>query len=261
MASRRFIPWSACWLMLLGMTAADATYALDFATAIDNAGRQRMLTQRITKSYIQIGLGAKVDESRRQLQAAIDLFEQQHRELKRFAPTVALNEALLAIDLLWEPFKGTALTDPTKTGARRLSELDERLLDACESVVYLIQDIADTETSNLINMSGRQRMLSQRLAKFYVALASDLGSPSMLSRMDRARNEFMGALVNLKRSSLNTPAIAQKLEEVEQQWLWMESSLNLSEKTYYPLIVIDASEKIVTLMNTVTAMYARLGES
>ena len=82
--------------------------------------------------------------------------------------------------------------------------------------------------------------------------------PSLLSRIDRAQNEFMGALVNLKRAPLNTPSISAKLEEVEQQWLWLESSLDISKETYYPLIVVDASEKILVLMDAITAMYARL---
>ena len=257
MALGRFIPWFTFWLTCLGFAAACAADSLDFATAIDKAGRQRMLTQRITKTYMQIGLGAKIEQSREQLRQAIELFEEQHSELKSFASTVELNEALLVIEALWEPFKGTALTEPNKTTARRLNEMDDRLLDACESVVYLFQDIADTDYTNVVNMAGRQRMLSQRLAKFYMALASDLGSPSMLSRIDRAKNEFMGALVNLKRAPLNTPAIAAKLEEVEQQWLWLESSLDIGE-AYYPLLVVDASEKILELMDTVTGMYAKL---
>ncbi len=257
MALGRFIPWFTLWFIWLGFSAAYAADIMSFAEAVDKAGRQRMLTQRITKSYIQIGLGAKPEAAKEQLQQAIELFEQQHAELKRFAPTVELNEALLVIESLWGQFKGTALTEPNKASARRLSEMDDQLLEACESMVYLIQDIADTDYTNVVNMAGRQRMLSQRLAKFYMALAADLGSPSMLSRVDRAKNEFMGALVNLKRAPVNTPAIAAKLEEVEQQWLWLESSLDIAE-TYYPLIVADASEKILTLMDTVTGMYAQI---
>lgn len=231
---------------------------LDFGSATNKAGRQRMLTQRITKAYLQIGMGANPAQAQTQLMQSVDLFDASHLELKKFAPTTELTEALSKVEALWIPFKDTVLAEPDKNVARGLWFVDEELLDACETVVYLIQDISDQEIARLINTAGRQRMLSQQLAKYYMLLASDLGSPSILAQMDRARNEFKGALATLREAPNNGVIINEKLEDVAQQWVWLESSLMLQTDVYYPLIVADASEKILQLMDTVTALYERL---
>ena len=49
--------------------------------AINDGGRQRMLTQRMLKNYALIGLGIDVEESRAQAEAAAELFEKQLKDL------------------------------------------------------------------------------------------------------------------------------------------------------------------------------------
>lgn len=229
------------------------------AEAINIAGRQRMLTQRITKSYLQIGLGADADRSRRQLREAVALFESQYERLRAYAPTDEITGALHEIEPVWSEFRQVAQADtPDTRSAVRLADLDEHLLDLCEAVVYLIEDLAGDSYARLVNTAGRQRMLSQRLAKFYMMAASDLAKPSTHAQMDRVSNEFKGALHTLRSAPENSVGINEKLERVFEQWVWMESSLDMQDGAYYPLIVDDASEKILTLMDSITGMYARI---
>ena len=136
--------------------------------------------------------------------------------------------------------------------------MDEKLLHACEELVQVIENASGTFRARVINTSGRQRMLSQRIAKFYLLQASGLARPSDLDKMDSARNEFEGALEVLRGYSGNTPLINHTLEDVSQQWLWMEASIDMATEHLYPVIVADASEKILVLTEKVTALYEEL---
>ena len=49
----------------------------DWAEAINTAGRQRMLTQRITRAYVQAGLGANAGVATRQLEQSVTRFDGQ----------------------------------------------------------------------------------------------------------------------------------------------------------------------------------------
>lgn len=238
---------------------ALASHELSIVRAIELAGHQRMLSQRITKSYLQVGLGAHADEARWKLLEAMETFEQQLAELQRSAPSANVSAALDRVAALWVPFQRSASGEPDKDTARRLGIMDEELLAACEEVTALLQDFSGKSVGRLVNMAGRQRMLSQRLAKFYLFQAAGLGRPSMDAEMDRVRNEFKGALMTLRAARQNPPIVVHNLEEAAQQFAWLESSLEMDTQHKYPLIVIDASEKILELMEEVTNAYADMG--
>lgn len=75
--------WAAC--LGLVITAAESA-ELSPAAAINKAGRQRMLTQRMIKAYCQAGLGVMPQQSREQIRNAVKLFDAQLRELDSAAP-------------------------------------------------------------------------------------------------------------------------------------------------------------------------------
>ena len=61
------------------------------SSAINKAGRQRMLSQRMVKSYSMIGIDVQREAAQEQLTKAIDLFELQLHELNthRLSPFAA----------------------------------------------------------------------------------------------------------------------------------------------------------------------------
>ena len=248
-------------LAFSGAVPAAGETELDYASAINIAGRQRMLSQRISKSYLQVGLGANPELSRFQLQASIDQFDEQLRTLDEFAPNGDIGAAVREVADQWQSFRDKALTPPARTDAEQLLRMDETLLLACEHVVQLLEEASGSQQGRLVNTAGRQRMLSQRLAKFYMAVAAGVGTPAASEQMQIARAEFIEALDTLSAAEVNTAGIRDKLEAVGQQWIWFESALNMQDDSSYPLIVSDASEKILVLMESLTSMYASLDNS
>ena len=82
-----------CAMSLMLITAPQGVQAgiTSVADAVNDAGRQRMLTQRITKLYAMRVL--RVSRDRQQLDADIALFDKQLTELNAFATDAEVNEA------------------------------------------------------------------------------------------------------------------------------------------------------------------------
>jgi hypothetical protein len=238
------------------VTAGDAR--LDFGTAIDVAGRQRMLTQRIVKAYCQVGLDVAPDVSRAQLAAAMDRFGRQLADLTHRAPTADARRAATRIGHAWGPFKRDALGPVSRATARRLIAQSESLLVAANDLVRLLQDAAATSQARLVNTAGRQRMLSQRLAKLYMVRAWKIEIPGLREDMDAAAAEFDGALAALRSAPENAPSIAAELGAVAMQWEWFRNALDLEGAASSPYVVADASESILSSMELITAKYVAL---
>lgn len=267
LARRRLLLWPlAAWAASAPGAAGAARQPrlgtvvtpFDYARMINAAGRQRMLTQRVVKAYCQLALGVAPDVSRRQLDEALRLFDAQQGELLEDAPTAAVRRAVVRVGGLWAPFRRLAEAPVSAEGARVLAQRSEALLEAAHAAVLALQQAAQSPHARLVNLAGRQRMLSQRLAKLYMLDALAQASDDDRGLMDAARNEFTGALAALRAAPENTDPINTELTAVESHWAWFSSAIGLRGGAAYALVVAESSEAILDSMDLVTALYAGL---
>lgn len=228
------------------------------SSAINKAGRQRMLTQRMVKCYTMIGIEVQKETAEGQLHDAIALFDQQLRELKAYAPSTTIRDSLAKVETLWHPFKEVLQLPVNRDSARILLDTNDELLRASNKVVLQLQDLSGSSVGRIVNISGRQRMLSQRLAKFYMLRAWQFDNAEVRSEMERARLEFKGALAELQSAKENSPAVREQLKEAAKQWELFNHGLERNKEQLVPLIVAMSSEKLLNTMNNLTGMYETL---
>jgi len=228
------------------------------SSAINKAGRQRMLTQRIVATYSQIGQEITTQKSQRQLRGAIDLFEQQLSELKEYRQSGKINEQLQRVTKSWDPIQKIAREPVQKSKAEELRILAEDALKASHRVVIMLQDESGTKKGELVNISGRQRMLSQRLSNLYMLQSWGFTSSEYTNDYSRALNEFKGALTELSSSTLSTKEINEKLNKARREFGMFERSSHHKNGEFIPLMIKMSADKLLTLMNDITHLYEQL---
>ena len=247
-------------LMLFGSfsTTVYAEPINDYGEAVNQAGRQRMLSQRMVKAFAQIGQQVLYANPRGQLNSAIELYQEQLNNLKAFARSDQAKLALNSAEAVWERYRVVANGEVNLKNAMKLNDLSEELLQASQLVVQALVREARTEKARIVDISGRQRMLSQRMAKFYLLLSWGLEYPDYHREFEKAESEFSQALLELNGSSLNTEEIKQVLDKVKKQWRFFQLTKIMDEGQYLPSVVARTTETLLHDMNRVTGLYAKV---
>lgn len=256
------VPVRTAFVLLLVFFSGFAHAQIaDINSAINKAGRERMLSQRVAKLYLQLGQGIDVDRSKVVMSASVSQFDRQLVELKNYAPTPEIRETYQNLEKSWIAYKDALLgAAPSQAGAKKVLDLSEDVMLLANKGALQLEAHAGSSAGRLVNLSGRQRMLSQRMAKYYHAANWGLGNAQTTAEIDRARREFVVALSDLSSASGNTPAIRDDLELIKQQWFFFDNALGLerAEKKQLALNVATTSERILETLDNVATLYERL---
>jgi hypothetical protein len=243
-------------LLMLSVPAPGAEPPSE--AAVNVAGRQRMLTQRIVKAYCAIGLEVLPKRARRQLSEAVATFEHQLEALAVLDLEPAAREILERVRTRWQAFAPVATGEVRRDRAGALARDADTLLNDSHRLVLQLEQAAGTPVARLVNLSGRQRMLSQRMAALYFQRAWGLGGDAVDRALELTMEEFAAGLAALSAAPQNTGTLLDELGAVNLQWTWFEYAIGLEGARSYLLVVDDSSESILNSMEAVTALYEAL---
>ena len=261
MHRRTLLTATASLFALAPLTSAQAQVA-DLNDAINKAGRQRMLSQRAAKAWLALAHQPEMTAARQVLDQSIALFERQLVELKAYAPTPALRDTYAKLEAAWATQKAALAANPLASGARALLQADAGVLALAHLGTTQYEAASGRAVGQLVNVAGRQRMLSQRMAKFCLSAMLSVDIAAAQTEITKARSEFIAATRQLRDAPEATPRIRNELQLADGQWVFFDAALQRlgnAPNTFRQVSeVFVSSENLLLTMDRVTGMYAAL---
>jgi hypothetical protein len=219
---------------------------------IDIAGQQRMYVHQVLVSYTQIGQIQSFGNPVAVRKNAIDKFE---RNLQYLAKQNNLLEQTALMKKQWEKLKTIALNIPKKERVKELIILNEDIVNIANGIISQLDMDSD---NNIINISGSQRMLSQRIALFMLMDNWGLGH-DYKQKMQIALHQFSVNLEYLKNNSNNTQKISKILNSVEKDYISLSNITNQEKVTRdYSFSIARYTSQILRKAKNTTKLYVKL---
>ena len=106
----------------------------------------------------------------------------------------------------------------------------------------------------LINLAGRQRMLTQQLIKLLLMKKFEVSSAYLEERIAKVKGEFEESLRILKESPENSREIEKQLKKVDGKWAAFIKSINEDKIE----IVIEKNGDVLIEMDRAVNLYEKL---
>ncbi len=237
------------------MGAPRAQAQISLAVAINRTARMRALSQRGVKLYAQLMLDVQAVNTREAQAAVQKLIALSLDDLGRANLSGALAAQLATTSKTSATFLASLGAAPSKENLVRANSHADRLLAESDALTSLLEAASKQNSGKLINLAGRQRMLSQRMAKQYFLAAAGADSPGSRSLLATDRADFKQALKTLSAAPVSTPGIRNDLQMVEAQWLFFETALDRKADAESLKNIATTSERLLELNNNLTTQY------
>lgn len=277
------------YLLLFFMVGHTLLFAISdkaLGVTIDLAGKQRMLTQRMAKESLLILMDSATEINKKKLRQNVELFDKTLKGLiggdkdLGLVPVEdsAIQAQLAKVTELFAPFKTSAMAiiDGSASDAdynQVVLKKNMILLTEMNKAVYMYAALTDqAENQSLkmgtnINLAGKQRMLTQRMAKDLLIAA--MASPKDRAPYEKDFNECKSLFdrtikglidgdskLHLVKTTL--PNIRNQLEKVQALWKLKQRTFDRAVEEQSKLHhAVESLDKLMTEMNTAVELYTQ----
>jgi phosphohistidine swiveling domain-containing protein len=208
---------------------------------INLAGKQRMLTQKMSKEALLIARGIDADTNKANLEKTAALFDKTLAGLAAGDASLGLPETtdpaileqLEVVKTLWIEFKGSIdAVLGGDTGAAVLEKIAKQNLPLLKEMNKAVQmytkasgSTLDPAVATTINLAGKQRMLTQKMTKELLLVANgidaDINKANLgktVALFERTLNGLLEGDAELGLPGTKDQAIRDQLDVVQNLW-------------------------------------------
>lgn len=247
---------------------------------INLAGKQRMLTQKMSQEMLLIGRGVYVDSTKTELDESAKLFD---KTLKGLAVGDALlglpkttDKAILKqldkVEKLWTSFQENVQSvladDASQAVMENVAELNLPLLAEMNKAVQMYAKSSgdsklDPAMATTINLAGKQRMLTQKMTKELFLVASGISPEENHEKLKETAALFERTLTGLLDGEnelglqgTQDSAIREQLQLVGILWVEYKPILFVGDTSADGLaIAVEVNQPLLEQMDIAVKMY------
>ena len=262
-------------LLLSNKTIAQSQNfgSIDYNKAVNISGKQRMLSQKMSKAFLLLSKGINNDKIKKELNSSKFIFEKQLDILNQNAQSSSTKLYLKQVYKIWSQFKDIINSSPNLTNAKKIMDLNTSLLKACHQVVMSIETTSnysnkffennDQELVKTINISGKQRMLSQRMCLYFTAIKTFYKDRIEYQKvLESVFDEFSEVIGYLLINVNNTTDIEEEIGTVMSLWEEYQSNKTDFIHAKFELTnVYAATNDLTKSFNKITGFYEKVSKS
>ena len=229
---------------------------------INLCGRLRVLTQRQAIAWAAAAHAIAPAEAAVELRQRTAEFERTLGQLEKANLDPELAAALELVSTTWLAYRAMLFAGESEEGAKRILGGSEEILAAADRLTTLAEHKAGSEQAHYVNVAGRNRMLSQRIVKFF--LFQDLAdcAEAAQAQIGASAAAFNANLDELRRSGGSLPQLVAQLDVVGQQWARLMTVLAPSaermRRSQHVRLVLAKGGRLLRHVDTAVKLYERL---
>ncbi|GEM_PF-201064 len=237
------------------------------AALVNLCGRHRMLSQRMATCWCINARKIVAGPARGALRKYREQFERNLAQVGALVQSLApeLHREIDLLGGLWTAYRDLLCSHPPASAdADAVFDLSERILSAADALTAAAARAAGTPEARCVNIAGRNRMLTARIAKLF--LFQDWGVRSTEARklMTAARREFDANINTLTGCGGESPEIAAQLVIDVEQWRALTSIIDspawFGMADGHAREVLAASDELLRHLDTTVKLYEHLAE-
>jgi two-component system, response regulator PdtaR len=247
----------------VGQVSQQVIDAAHYAEAVNRSGKLRMLSQRLVKFCALRLLDAAAPANGPLLADTAAQIASNIAALGKSLSKATFGDLLEAVEAAWPPLRELVCTQPLAASTTAqlidIDRLAEVLLQQAEQLTRHLETAGLVTTLHVINVSGRQRMWSQRFAKQALLGVLLTGAPAQAARddLERTAEAFGEAIDYLKGIPLSTRDIRESLASAEHSWTALVAASRQAKSANGQRGVGESSEALLALFEQLTDQYER----
>ena len=264
-------------LLLLTLFSATSFFAqtLTLGQAINMAGKQRMLSQRMAKDKIYKTMNQLTKEVDKELISSITLFDQNLKLLFDYAPTKEIKYKLEVVELMWADYKKNLL-ERSRVATVNTFNKNTSMLTSCDNVVKELIAYSEslpkvttakaydtTVLSVTIANSGKLRYLTQRLTLYYASTYYKVNKDGT-AEIKEAIDMFEKTLAHVNSTVVNNSDTEEKISEIYRVWqnlkasMYKNNEIVINRDSTDAVIVYQKANDILNNADQLTNLYSMM---